>query len=226
MYPYDIAIIPRSFFFVLFPAAANLAVEPDRRGFGGLAAGIGIKLRIQHQYVYVLAHRDDMVQATVTDIIGPAVSAEYPDGFLHEHIGIVEYVDQYFLYVARCGFLDGLRAACSCSASRSRLWRLPRHPRQRCKPVGKRLFDVFAVRFISRAFATFSFRLVRRCTIPRFIPKPNSALSSNSELAHAGPLPSAILGVGACRASCRRRWRSNPLRWPPSFFRRRAALQA
>ena len=42
----------------------------------------------------------------------------------------------------------------------------------------------------------FSIRLSRMAFWPRYIPKPCSALSSNRELHHAGPLPSAFVQYG------------------------------
>ena len=46
------------------------------------------------------------------------------------------------------------------------------------------------------SFLTVSARRARRCLLARFNPKPNSALSSNRELAHAGPCPLAFLVYG------------------------------
>ena len=57
------------------------------RGLGGLAAGVGVDLGVEHQDVHVPAHGDDVVEAAVADVVGPAVAADDPDALLHQVVG-------------------------------------------------------------------------------------------------------------------------------------------
>ena len=54
------------------------------RGLGGLTAGVGVDLGVEDEDVDVVAGSQDVVQATEADIVGPAVAAEDPEGFLGE----------------------------------------------------------------------------------------------------------------------------------------------
>ena len=80
--------MPRSFFFVRLPAAANFATRRMRRRLGRLSAGIGIDLGIEHENVDVLTLRQHVIQSAVADVVRPAVAAEDPEGLLGQHIGI------------------------------------------------------------------------------------------------------------------------------------------
>ena len=50
----------------------------DRCSLGGLSAGVGVNFGIEYHDVYVFAGSEYVVNAAVTDIICPAVSAEDP----------------------------------------------------------------------------------------------------------------------------------------------------
>mgnify|MGYP007012692717 CR=1 FL=1 len=57
----------------------------DRTGtgcLGGLTARVGVDFRIKDKNVDVFAGSKDVVQAAVTDIVGPAVTAKGPDALL------------------------------------------------------------------------------------------------------------------------------------------------
>ena len=58
-----------------------------RGGLGGLSAGVGIDFGIQHQQVDVAPGGEDVIETAVTDIVGPAVAADDPDGFLDQGVG-------------------------------------------------------------------------------------------------------------------------------------------
>ena len=60
-------------------AGGELGDRAARGGFGGLAAGVGVDLRIEHQDVDVAAGGDDVIEAAVADVVGPAVAAHDPD---------------------------------------------------------------------------------------------------------------------------------------------------
>ena len=64
----------------------KLGDRTHRRGLRGLAAGVGVDLRIEHQHLHVGAGSEHMVEATIADVVGPAVAADDPDGFLDEII--------------------------------------------------------------------------------------------------------------------------------------------
>ncbi len=59
----------------------------QRRALGCLAPGVGINLRIQHQDVDLVAHRQDVIQAAETDVVRPAIAADEPDGLLNQVVG-------------------------------------------------------------------------------------------------------------------------------------------
>ncbi len=68
-------------------AGGELGHGAGRGGFGGLAAGVGVDFGVEDQQVDVLAGGDDMVEAAVADVIGPAVAADAPDRFLDQVVG-------------------------------------------------------------------------------------------------------------------------------------------
>ena len=68
----------------------ELGDSADRGGLGGLTAGIGVDLGVHDQNVHVLAAGEDVVQATVADVVGPAVTTEDPDGLVDEVVGEFE----------------------------------------------------------------------------------------------------------------------------------------
>ena len=76
--------MPRSFLKVGLPPAAELGHGPQRGGLGGLAAGVGVDLGIQHQDVDVAPGGEDVVHAAVADVVGPAVTADDPDTALDQ----------------------------------------------------------------------------------------------------------------------------------------------
>ncbi len=65
---------------------SELSHGAARSGLGGLAAGVGVHLGVEHQDVDVLAGSEDMVQAAEADVVGPAVAAEDPHGLLGQVI--------------------------------------------------------------------------------------------------------------------------------------------
>ena len=69
-------------FLGLLAARRELGDGRRGRGLGGLPAGVGVDLGVQHQDVDVLAGGENVVQPAVADVVGPAVAAEGPDGFL------------------------------------------------------------------------------------------------------------------------------------------------
>ncbi len=48
------------------------------RCFGRLATGVGIDLRIQNEYVQIIAHGQHMIQASIANIVGPAIPSDDP----------------------------------------------------------------------------------------------------------------------------------------------------
>ena len=76
---------------------AKLGDCTKRRGFRCLTTGVGITLGIQHKDVDVLGQAQHMIEAAKAYVIGPAVTANQPDRFLDQRIGIGQQ---------RFGFLD------------------------------------------------------------------------------------------------------------------------
>ena len=67
-----------------FARGGKLGHLADVGGLGGLAAGVGVDLGVKDEDVDVFAGGDDVVQTAVADVVGPAVAAEDPHGFLHQ----------------------------------------------------------------------------------------------------------------------------------------------
>ena len=52
-----------------------------------LAAGVGIDFGVEDEHVDVAVAREHVIEAAVTDVVGPAVAAQQPDTFRDEIIG-------------------------------------------------------------------------------------------------------------------------------------------
>ena len=77
---------------------SELGDRSSRCCLGCLSTGIGIDFRVENEDVDIFALSEDMVKSTVTDIICPSVSAEYPDALLDEEIVILlDLSDELFL---------------------------------------------------------------------------------------------------------------------------------
>ena len=59
----------------------------QRRALGSLPAGVGVNLRIEHQDIDIMAHRQDMIEAAKSDVVGPAIAADEPDRLLDQVFG-------------------------------------------------------------------------------------------------------------------------------------------
>ena len=68
----------------LLAGRSKLSHLADVGGLGGLAAGVGVHLSVEHEDVHVLTGGKHMVEAAVADIVGPAVAAHDPHGLLVE----------------------------------------------------------------------------------------------------------------------------------------------
>ena len=79
-----LSLIHIFFFLSLFTRGGEFSNSRGRGGLRGLTAGIGINFGIENKNVHVFAGGQHMVQAAVTDIIGPTVAAEGPNGFFHQ----------------------------------------------------------------------------------------------------------------------------------------------
>ena len=86
----------------------KLCNRADLGGLGGLSAGVGVYLCVDDQDVEILSARNDMVEAAEADVVGPAVSAVHPEGFLGKLILVAEdHVSA--LSVCRAGSGDGFK---------------------------------------------------------------------------------------------------------------------
>ena len=70
-----------------FAAGGELGDGTDGGGFGGLPAGVGVYLGVEDQDLDVGTGGEDVVEAAVADVVGPAVAADDPDGFVDEVVG-------------------------------------------------------------------------------------------------------------------------------------------
>ena len=58
-----------------------------RSGLRSLTAGVGINLGVEHEDVHVASAGQDVIEAAVADVVGPAVATDDPDALLHQHVG-------------------------------------------------------------------------------------------------------------------------------------------
>ena len=74
----------------LLAGCGELRHLADLRSLGGLAAGVGIYLGVEDHDVHIFARGQHMVHTAVTDVIGPAVAAEDPDGSLGQEVLVLQ----------------------------------------------------------------------------------------------------------------------------------------
>ncbi len=67
-------------------SGGELDLGGERGGLGLLATGVGVHLGIEDDDVDILAGREDVVDATVTDIVGPTITTDDPLGDLGEQV--------------------------------------------------------------------------------------------------------------------------------------------
>ena len=79
--------MPRSFFNPGLPPAANLATAARGVALDACPPVFRIHFGIEHQQVHVAPAGEYMIEAAVADVIGPAVAADDPHAFLHQHVG-------------------------------------------------------------------------------------------------------------------------------------------
>ncbi len=170
-----------SFFAVPLPAAANFATAPRWRGLRRLSAGVRVHLGVEHQDVDVATGRQDVVEATKADVVRPPVAADDPHTLADEAAG-----DR--------GEVAGVGGRVAAGASEQRLQL--HDPPALFDDLRLGLLGVFEdclhepfAHDAARAGQQHA-RLRGSASRPRRMPSPNSALSSNSELFHAGPRPS------------------------------------
>ena len=79
-------------------------MRPRQAGrLGLLAAGVGIDFGVEDEHVDVAVAREHVIEAAVTDVVGPAVAAQQPDTFRDEIIG--QYLQPPRLGRVHCGQL-------------------------------------------------------------------------------------------------------------------------
>ena len=168
---------------VSFPADRELGRGAERRGLRLLAARIGVHLRVEHEHVHVAVRREHVVEAAEADVVRPAVAADDPDALLDEVVG-----DEREPRRLRPG--DRARATRS-AATRSRCAAMPAS----APWSASRMDGGEAVAERPASPASSARACAPRLSSARRMPNPNSALSSNSELDHAGPRPVVVRGV-------------------------------
>ena len=162
---------------VSLPADGELGDRADRGRLGLLATGVGVDLGVEHQHVDVATRREDVVEAAVADVVGPAVAADDPHRTRRQRVGDL-------------GQRPGVGAGDAGEAvaqlghgGPAPLQRLVAEARRR-QLGGQRLGKLGRADLEERAGVRSA------ASRPSRMPIPNSALSSNSELLHAGPRPS------------------------------------
>ena len=169
---------------VSLPAAANLAAAPSGVALDCLAARVRVDLGVEHQHVDVAAAGQDVVEAAVADVVGPAVAAHEPDALLDEVVGqrLEPRAPPGASSAASCLAQRAPRARAGRRCPPRSSWSASRSSGPRRSPMLRRqLLDEDA-----RGLAAWASRARRK-------PRPNSALSSKSELDQAGPRPSRLV---------------------------------
>ena len=69
----------------------ELGDRAGRGGLGGLSAGVGVHLGVEHQDVDVLILCEHVVYSAVADVVGPAVAAEDPLTLLDQQVLVLEH---------------------------------------------------------------------------------------------------------------------------------------
>ena len=67
-----------------FAAARKLRHRTLGRGFGHLAAGVGVHLGVEHQQVDVVVAGEQVVDAAEANVVSPAISPHDPDTAFHQ----------------------------------------------------------------------------------------------------------------------------------------------
>ena len=177
------AIMPRSFFLVRLPAAANFATAAGRRGLGGLSAGVGVHFGVHNEDVDVLAHGQHVIESAVTDVVSPAVAAEDPLALLDQQVAdVIDLLarsrrSSQPQFMQSSNHLDNSGAALRQPSASSLL---SSHAVQTALTSSPQPVSKLPASIVRKPLAAV-------LVVARFMPKPNSALSSNREFAHAGP---------------------------------------
>ena len=198
--------MPRSFFLVRLPAAANFATAACGGGLGGLSAGVGVHLGIEHEHVDVLILRQHMIQSAVADVVGPAVAAEDPEGLLGQQVA----------YRA-----DDLALRQDRSSDSPRLSLSEQLRAGFLEPSAQSMFSsqAFAAAFtsslsaVSASLRTLSASFSRRCGTPRLHAEAELGVILEQAVRPGGAVAFFVGGVGAGRSASRHRWRSSPWHW-------------
>ena len=157
----------------------------ERGGLRRLAAGVGVDLGVQDEHVDVAPAGEHVVEPAGADVVGPAVAADDPHGCAAAG-GRPRCAGR------RRPGRRGRRAGASSSATRSR-WAASSDSRT-CR--ASRMASASSAPTTSRSWPSRSrASLVCRSAASRS-PRPNSALSSNSEFDQAGPRPAAFFVHG------------------------------
>ena len=157
-----------------------------RRRFRHLAAGVRVDFGVQHQHLHVAAAGQDVVEAAVADVVGPAIAADDPDALAHERVSdgeptfvassVSSAVKPLLQLPHTLALVEDVRLVLSARRCRMSF--------TSCSPIS------------GASLASSSPANSRCLSSETRKPRPNSALSSNSELLQAGPRPSAFCVQG------------------------------
>ena len=81
----------------LFTACSELCNSTCRCRFRRLSACVGVNFCIEYHYVDILSGSQYMVNTAEADVVCPAVTAEYPLGFLSQEVFVLNDI---FAYIA------------------------------------------------------------------------------------------------------------------------------
>ena len=204
--------MPRSFLARRLAAGGELGHRAERRGLGHLAAGVRVHLGVEHQHVDVAAGGQDVVQAAVADVVGPAVAADDPDALLHQGVGQAEQV-------AASRVVLSAPASLPCSVG---------HPLALGGDAGfvglvgvQEAVDQFGADHVAPAGSPVRGRTRPACRSPGACPGRTRRCPRTASWTRPGR-GRRLLTSRAWWAGCRRRSTSSRWRWRPSCGRRRA----
>ena len=177
----------------------------DRRRLRRLAARVRVDLGVEDEDVDVLVRGEDVVEAAVADVVGPAVAADDPDALLDEVVG--ELVED----LRRLGVRPRRAPSASSGAPR-------RAARCAAMPAS---FVMSAFRISSTSVSPSGaescpqkvLRAVRSCvSTARRIPEPELGVVLEERVGPGRAAPVAVRRRTGSSGGCRRRSRSSPWR--------------
>ena len=87
----------------------------NRCRFRCLTACVRVNLCVQNQNVYVFIFCHNMIQTTVSDVVGPSIATENPNGFVDKVVlNFIQFFQQCFFVGIAFAFQSRVKGSCDC----------------------------------------------------------------------------------------------------------------